>query len=249
MISIVGYIKVDESKPERVDYFIASLKSLEFLKPQFIISLQTPSEELLNKVINALEKTNNSIIEYKTEGDYGMRYSELLKSARYQYVMNFIEDHFCVCDDIKYINSCLDKMEEYKVDICKATFNKIELNSISTIKPIYSDDSFFVFDNNHSNHIEYQKYYGSRYYIGVNFITTKQFAKRFWSRHLGKRPHEYEIAAYDESWRHECIVPKKEILCAIDDSHGEIGTELISRENKKFKKIYDSVIQCSQIQN
>lgn len=239
MISVVGYIKVDEAKPERVDYLIASIRSLQFLGAEFILGLETPTAKLISRVI----KEVSCLKTYNSQGEYGKRYCELLKEANNSYVLNFLEDHFCVCDDIAYIESCVKKMTEYNADVCKATFNRIELNSISTINPLYNDERVFIYDNNYENHLQYQKHYGSRYYLGVNFITTMDFAKKFWGRNLGRRPHEYEVMGYDERWRHTCMIPKQEILCSIDDPHGEAGTELLSRDNKKFKQIYDTAIQ------
>jgi hypothetical protein len=133
-------------------------------------------------------------------------------------------------------------MKIYNADICKASFHKIEINSSTTLHTLLNDEKFIVFDNDLQNHNQYQKHYGSRYYMGVNFFTTKNFAKKFWNRNLGKRPHEYEISSYDESWRHICIIPKNEILCAIDDPHGEYGSHLLVRNEIKFREIYDSII-------
>jgi hypothetical protein len=245
MISIVGFLKLDSTKPERLNYLIATIKSFYFIKNvEFIIALDSPTKEETNKVIKELKDSN---VEYLFKAinnytDYGKVYCDLLKEAKYHFVLNLIEDHFCICDDIQYITNLLITMDKYDASICKATFNQIELNSSHTITPIYNDEEFFVFDNNQQNHTEYEKFYKSRYYIGVNFITTKSFALNFWNRLLGKRPHEYEISPYNENWKHICLIPKKEILASIDDAHGEAGTELLSRNDEKFKKIYDTVI-------
>jgi hypothetical protein len=175
------------------------------------------------------------------DGCYGEKYIEVLNYSDTPYILNFMEDHFCVLDDKRIMEKLLWNMREYKADVCRSTFFQIELNSIKTIKPLYEDDICFIYRNTEENFNEYKKYYGSRYYIGCNFITTRDFALRFWGR-PGQRPHDYEIKDYSKEWGHTIMIPKVEILAPIDDDHGEDGSCLLKRNEPKFRRIYDSVV-------
>jgi len=131
-------------------------------------------------------------------------------------------------------------MKINKVDVCKSSFWQIEQNSKTTIYKIQKENCIFI--NDLSNFNQYQKYYGSRYYIGVNFITTLEFAKRFWNRKFNSnRPHEWEIAKFSKEFEYICMLPDIEIMCAIDDEHGEIGTSLLERKEYKFWNIYNNL--------
>lgn len=91
-----------------------------------------------------------------------------------------------------------------------------------------------VYENSMENYTDYQKYYKSRYYIGVNFITTRKFAERFWNRDCGPRPHEYEVCFYDKEWLHNVMIPSFELMAAVDDPHGEDGSHLLARREDKW---------------
>ena len=93
-----------------------------------------------------------------------------------------------------------------------------------------------------SNFNQYQKYYGSRYYLGTNFITTLWFANKFWNRKFNSnRPHEWEIAKFSKEFEHIAMIPEIEIMASICDSHGEIGTSLLERKEHKFWNIYNTL--------
>lgn len=236
-IAIIGYMKI--ASRERLDYLLATVKSFSFITDkQIIIGIEDITPEIY-LAFNDLHLRNDVIIVNALPLSYGEVYSTFLEATNdCDFVINLMEDHFCILNDEFYLNRCLAKMKKYNASIMKATFHQIEMNSIKTVQPIYEDEDIFIYDNNLSNHTEFQKYYGSRFYIGCNFITTHEFARKFWGRSLGARPHEYEFPAYSEEWRHICAIPKKEILAAIDDPHGEDGTDLLSRNEPKFLELY-----------
>ena len=245
MIDIVANLKIDESKSERFDYFLACIKSLEYLKDtesKFIFNLEGISQRFFDQTDFLFQQMGvNYQLSKISLGDYGTTYTELLKSGSNPYVMNFIEDHFSMIDNFTTLGNILNRMQHNQVDICKATFFQIEQNSSRTLKLIGADEYGKYFINDTYNHNEYQRYYGKRYYIGVNFITTRTFAEKFWDRKLSKRPHEHEVVNFNPEWFHNCMIPNIEILCAIDDNHGEEGTRLLDRKEERFWKIYNSI--------
>lgn len=245
MIDIVGNIKIDESRPERIAYLVASMRSLHFLKDhsKFVLNLTTPSEELYRIVTKELKPFKNVFLSMSpAEKSYGEKYSILLRQCRQNFVLNFLEDHFTVVDHVEEMWHMIANMHGCGADIMKASFWPIEQNSsmdINLQRSPYQHEK--IFKNTFENHQAYCKHYGSRFYIGVNFITTRAFALKFWNRHLGPRPHDYEIANHSPEWEHTCMVPYQEIQCAIDDDHGEPGTCLLKRQEPKWLRIYEEV--------
>lgn len=248
MIGIVGNIKVDENKPERIKYLIACIRSYAFLNGhcKFIIGLDNPSDQLLSIVQHELiEFAGLAIPFYRKDNSYGNQYLRLLNNycQDSDFVINFMEDQFMICDDVDQFKLLLSRMRSYNVDLCKASFFKVEQNSIKKIDGghieskaghIYFNDEYF--------HYQYQQFYKSRYYIGVNFIATKVFSERFWCRDLGKRPHPYEVARYDRNFEHTVIFPNFELQCAIDDDHGELNTCLLKRNDcEKWNTIWNQI--------
>lgn len=250
MLDIVGHIQIDETNPDRVRYLIACIRSYAFLKNdcKFILNLDNPSQKLFNLIKKELTDGGFDFELSKTfySNHYGQTYCKLLEECENEYVLNFIEDAFMM-EDMDFTMACyLSDMDFNKIDILKTCFFRVEQNSSKTLNEINTNISDLadgkMFTNHSSNFIEYQKFYGTRYYIGVNFLTTLQFAKRFWGRDIKtKRPHEYEIVAYDENWIHNVMIPNTEMLAAIDDPHGEVGTDLLSRSEPKFNKIWEEV--------
>lgn len=249
MISIIGNIKIDESNPERIKYLLASIRSYSFLKDhcEIILLLQSPSDELYDVVLPELQNTGCSWILYSTELDkqfqnlsYGKQYCKLIEQCHYDFVLNFMEDQFMIQDDVMKVCSLLAKMQQDNVNVVKSSFHRIELNSATTLRTLDRDEISrsigYSFVNHEDNFKEYQKYYVKRYYIGANFLTTKHFAYKFWYRDLGDRPHEYEISTYGVDWMHTCMIPGEdfELQAPIDDDHGEEGTCLLKRKEKKF---------------
>lgn len=249
MIAIVGYLKIDESKLERIKYLIACIRSYLFLKDhccEFIIGLDSPSEDLRSLVYQELIPFSGKLICFdEPPQSYGQGYCNLLRWTKSEYVLNFMEDQFMVCDSDKKIQDTISIMKEYGVDICKASFWQVERNSISRVETKYqlSLGGEFVFVNGFSNFKLYQQYYKSRYYIGCNFLTTRRVAFKFWNRSLGYRPHRYEVANFDSKWSHIAMVPGIELQAAIDDDHGEPDTCLLKRiDCKKWNEVWRQVV-------
>ena len=78
------------------------------------------------------------------------------------------------------------------------------------------------------------------YYIGNNGIFGKSFGKKYFSRRVENKykPHYFEIKRYDELFKHNLMIPKKEILCAIDDDHGAKDSCLLNRNELKWNEIH-----------
>jgi len=239
VISIVGNIKINDL--QRLKYLKATLWSFELLKEyQLLLNIDCDCITL-DEITIEVEKIGFKNYQLRNEsGNYGEIYCKLLYLVKSDYVINFFEDHFLLLDDKKQLESILMDMKINKVDVCKSSFWQIEQNSKTTIYKIQKENCIFI--NDLSNFNQYQKYYGSRYYIGVNFITTLEFAKRFWNRKFNSnRPHEWEIAKFSKEFEYTCMLPDIEIMCAIDDEHGEIGTSLLERKEDKFWNIYNNL--------
>lgn len=239
MISIVGNIKINDL--QRLKYLKATLWSFELLKEyQLLLNIDCDCITL-DEITTEVEKIGFKNYQLSNEsGNYGEIYCKLLYLVKSDYVINFFEDHFLLLDDKKQLESILMDMKINKVDVCKSSFWQIEQNSKTTIYKIQKENCIFI--NDLSNFNQYQKYYGSRYYLGTNFITTLEFAKRFWNRKFNSnRPHEWEIAKFSKEFEYICMLPDIEIMCAIDDEHGEIGTSLLERKEYKFWNIYNNL--------
>ena len=239
MISIVGNIKINDL--QRLKYLKATLWSFELLKEyQLLLNIDCDCITL-DEITIEVEKIGFKNYQLRNEsGNYGEIYCKLLDLVNSDYVINFFEDHFLLLDDKKQLESILMDMKINKVDVCKSSFWQIEQNSKTTIYKIQKENCIFI--NDLSNFNQYQKYYGSRYYLGTNFITTLWFAKRFWCRKFNsKRPHEWEIAKFSKEFEHIAMIPEIEIMASICDSHGEIGTSLLERKEHKFWNIYNNL--------
>lgn len=251
MLDIIGNIKVDESKPERVKSLFACLRSYEFLKDvaNFQFTLVDASPALIERFAQECKQLWYKFVvhEYYWQSrSYASQYLCMLQYAQNPYVLNFMEDQFMLCDSVAYMEVLLLFMKKHNVDLLKTSFFQVEQNSCQDIQEISGTEyELFknlygkIFVNNEENFKRYQKYYGTRYYIGVNFLTTRDFAFKFWSRDLGPRPHEYEIVSGSEKWLHTAMIPKFEVQAAVDDDHGEPGTCMLARKEPKFLKLYD----------
>ena len=239
MISIVGNIKINDL--QRLKYLKATLWSFELLKEyQLLLNIDCDCITL-DEITIEVEKIGFKNYQLRNEsGNYGEIYCKILDLVSSDYVINFFEDHYLLLDDKNQLESILMDMKINKVDVCKSSFWQIEQNSKTTIYKIQKENCIFI--NDLSNFNQYQKYYGSRYYLGTNFITTLEFAKRFWNRKFNSnRPHEWEITKFSKEFEYICMLPDIEIMCAIDDEHGEIGTSLLERKEYKFWNIYNNL--------
>lgn len=254
MIDIVGNIKVDESKPERIKYLLACIRSYRFLvgRCKFVLCLNQASDYLFNLVKGELLYFKDfALIGDEFDAlNYGKRYCHLLKECNNDYVINFMEDQFMVLDEVNYLEGILNSMKALNTDIMKSSFHTVEYNSIfyapiHTVGPDWlkaGEEYGDYFLNTKQFHDLYQRYYEKRYYIGCNFITTRDFAIKFWNRECGSRPHGYEIVGYSDEWQHKVMFPRQEIQAAIDDDHGEPNTCLLKRDNcEKWNNIWAEV--------
>lgn len=245
MIDIVGCIKLDTTKPERLTYLIACIRSLYEFKSisSFILSLHNDEPVLYDIIRTELRCFENHVL---VKGDNNISYGdEMLRliamgNHNNNFVLNFMEDHFTLCSAQQLFEFC-SHMQLLNAQVCRCTFNEIEYKCAANVKDAHVDDLGIVYEHNAQTHIEFQKPYGTRYFLGVNFITTKQFAQHFWARQLGSKPHYYELPLPVEYYFHTCFVPSKPIQAAIDDDHGEPGSSLLSSNNALFKSVLDSI--------
>lgn len=239
MISIVGNIKITDHT--RLKYLYVTLKSYEFL-------IDAGAELILNidtqfPLYSAYEKLPNVTFTYD-KGNYGKIYTGLLERVSNDYVLNFMEDQFMVMDSAYNLGWIIETMRQNKVDVCKASFFEVEQNSSHNFTA--HNQYGTIFYNTEHNHNRYQNFYGSRYYIGCNFLTTKEFALKFWSREFNSsRPHEWEIAKYSKEWEHIAMIPNIPIQASIDDDHGAEGSCLLKSDNPKFNKLFHTNYQTA----
>jgi hypothetical protein len=246
---------VMELYPERLHYLLCTLHSFKFIKYQCEVFLNF--EGCSPRVQQIIQHEFNEIgfqggVSFITGNYYGHMYTYLLEQCKNEYILNFMEDHFCVLKDPQDIFGLLKWMEITGADVLKASFFEIEQNSIKPFIQYKNANYGTVFNNSPENFKAYCRHYGKRYYIGVNFITTKAFAEKFWRREFeSSRPHEWEIVDYDPAFLHTVMVPNRPVLVAIDDDHGEQGTALVNKlpQNDKFFLIYNIVFNKMQYYN
>lgn len=238
MLDIIGNIKIDLANHTRINYLIACLKSWDFFKDhcRIFLLIEGANTELTDRLNKEVPGT------YLIPSDdkklsYGKKYVDLLSLSERPFVLNFIEDHFTLIDDKDFMLGLLNCMKEKGVDVLKSSFFQIEQNSSKTLKR-YSDTEYGrIFLHDERNHEEYQRHYVNRYYMGVNFITTRAFALKFWDRDMGNTPHPYELSSYSREWEYRCMIPSREIQCAVEDNHGEDGTCILMRKEEKWDRI------------
>lgn len=239
MLDIIGNIKIDLANHTRINYLIACLKSWDFFKDhcRIFLLIEGANTELTDRLNKEVPGT------YLIPSDdkklsYGKKYVDLLSLSENPFVLNFIEDHFTLIDDKDFMLGLLNCMKEKGVDVLKSSFFQIEQNSSKTLKR-YSDTEYGrIFLHDERNHEEYQRHYVNRYYMGVNFITTRAFALKFWDRDMGNTPHPYELSSYSREWEYRCMIPSREIQCAVEDNHGEDGTCILMRKEEKWDRIF-----------
>lgn len=268
MITTIGSIKVDESRPERVKYYYASLCSLidwpEIVGNYIVLNLEQSSDELKRETRRIFERKLGSLFanrliihDYDTsiKNDYGKNYIDLINEYSHygDYILNFQEDHFLDCD-LKYLTEILWLARRNGIDVIRATFNEIEkkciLNTKLSLPMDYkvkprnpSELELLISWMDRENFAKFQEPYGKRFWMGNNSIMSVRFAKEYYNK-PGTNPREYEQEYYPEDQvRPEYMlgVPKNRILAAIDDPHGEPGSNLLSKPSLKFSRIWESI--------
>ena len=200
--------------------------------------IRTQTQNQFNTTKNIIMDQTNYALNDKTAVVIGAQ----LDKVNSQYVINFMEDQFMVIDSKDKIHDLIIIMSSYDIEECKCSFFEIEQNSSKYIYGHYDKSYGLIYENNKANHLLYQKYYHSRFHIGVNFFTSTSFAKSFWKRKFDSNtPHKWEISKHDASFIHNVLIPNIEIQCAIDDEHGEKGTCLLERKEDKFWNIYSAL--------
>lgn len=253
MLDIVGNIKIDPANNTRINYLIACLKSWDFFKDhcRIILCIEGADTELINRLNKEVPGTY--IIPSDDKLSYGKRYLDILALCVNPFVLNFIEDHFTLLDDAEFMKGMLNCMKEKNVDVLKSSFFQIEQNSCKTLKRFSDTEYGRIFLHDERNHQEYQRHYVSRYYMGVNFITTREFALKFWNRDLGSTPHPYELSSYSREWEYRCMIPSRELQCAVEDNHGEDGSCILMRKEEKWEKIFHTkpskLVSLSPLEN
>jgi hypothetical protein len=247
-LDIIGNIKLDETKPERIRYCLACIESLLFLRNhcKFILNLDSPSPELFKQILNKLRacRFDFDLMETKAElnQNYGEKYCFLLGESNADYILNFHEDHFTVCNDLTEMSRLLKASKNFNASVIRCSFNAIEKRSCANIKSIYNGNDLCVFEMNWENFPKFRYNEYQRYFWGTNAILTKEFAQKIWDRKFNSlRPHEWEISGYNEELKHICVVPQFEIQASIDDPHGEENSHLLARQEHKFWTIYNNI--------
>jgi hypothetical protein len=240
MIDIIGNIKVDESNTTRINYLKASLQSFNSLDANIVIHMEGASTSLIQQIRPYAGK--NALLLNNISGDYGEVYRQLMGTyAKNDYVLNFMEDHFLMASQ-EDVFEIICEMQNHDIDLCKATFYDIEINSVLAIDKKHKDFYTISWDNDMENFHLYQKYYGIRYYIGVNAIMSREFAWRIWNSSKGASPHHYEQKEFNPQFFHKACIPVVELLCSIDDDHGEARTCLLNRNEEKFNRIWNEIL-------
>lgn len=237
MLDIVGNIKlkatIDESIVERLNYLLMVIDSFSYLSKSSKIYLNVDNSEYINIIKNDLIK-NNFDFELTNETDYfNKTYVDFLQKSDKKYIQHFEEDHISICNDINYINKILRLGDKYGVDLIKSTFYQLEIDSHFNVTPIYEDSLCKIMRMDLTNYTIINKM-KKRFYIGTNCIFNKEFAIKFWNRDLKSyTPHPYEIREYNTFYEHTLMVPKKEILCALNDDHGVLNNCYLKRKDIK----------------
>lgn len=214
MIDVIGNIIINNITRQK--YFDASLYSL------------TNIECCIDKTIITIDSNLY----------HGSQMLVNIGESKSNYLMNFEEDHFCVCNEENKLNKLLEICDAYKVDVIKSSFCYIENVSAKNVTGVtFENDLVKIFRMNYDNFMEFQKPYIERYYLGTNCIFQREYAKRFFSQKIAPKPHDYEIRSFFIDYEYMCAVPKFEILRAIDDDHGEPNTCMINNPTQQFLEL------------
>lgn len=231
MLSLIGNIKITSNI--RFQYLLCVIKSFYFAK-DIIKNIHINIENLNNIDKNTLDKTLQHFKEYQLynqSGNFGNIYSSLINKINTRYFWHFEEDHFCILDD----TNTLENILKLDFDLCRSSFYYIEKKCSKEIKPIKESKYGNIYIMTKENWQQFSKPYGDRYYIGNNSIFNLEFGKKYWSRKIdGSRPHVFEVPSYNKNLEHTMFIPNQELLCAIDDNHGEPKSCLLERNNDKF---------------
>ncbi len=250
---IIGNIKIDETRQERIHYFFATLLSYRCFQNYGIgITLNDCSSDLFTKTLRLLTDHFPSfslasihaekLTEYKPPINY--RCKQISDRLNYwdaialhqpnmnKFYITFEEDHFCMMENDAFYTNIEDAFKNRNVDLIRASFNDIEKGSAKDLGHEFTK-GFKVFKMDEKNHATFCQRYGYRYFIGTNTIIRTEFAKRFYSR-AGTTPHHFELGAYNNEFEYICGIPEIKIMECIDDEHGEPRSNLLAKPTEKF---------------
>lgn len=248
MIDIIGNIRIDESKPDRVKYFVATLISFRTLfaaNAVMYLSVQDPGPKM-QRLLQKLVKEFPIHLIPPSPTSFGATMQNALaeataKNPDRKFYIHFEEDHFLELSNATLLLNLLEYMKENNAKVCRASFHKIELGSQRYVeygKTI--SDHGYLFEMNWQNYMAFQgEWMGGRYFIGTNCIFSRSFAWKLWSStadgKTSQKPHDYERSQFEEALIHNVIIPKFEILRSLDDDHGLVGSSMTLNPSVKYK--------------
>lgn len=219
MIDIIGNIKIEGEI--RKKFFKASFYSLQ---KQLLILCD------INPYFFIEQKEHNS--------PHGATMLKLIKQSKEDYYLNFEEDHFCVLQDGQKFKKMLNLAKQYDVDNIRISFHYIEHDCASFVTDtIYDDADVKIFRMTERTFNQFKTKF-DRYYLGTNGIFKKSFGERLFLRNpSGQKPHHFEIRNYEKAMEYICMVPKFEILRAIDDDHDAPNSCMLRNPTPEFLEL------------
>ncbi|MEK6879508.1 MAG: hypothetical protein AABY22_07875, partial [Nanoarchaeota archaeon] len=170
MIDVLGNIKLDMSKPIRIKYFLMTLLSIKDIFNPPVINIENLSDGLYYLINDFCKKNgmNNTLILGLSDTFPVIQDILLNKYCFTPYYLNFEEDHFCVLNNKKHLETIIKSSVKHDVDIIRATFYEIEIKSSSVVIYDYDDELCWIFRMDTNNFKLFQLYYNKRFYVGNN---------------------------------------------------------------------------------
>lgn len=215
MIDIIGNIVI--SSPIREKFYFASRNSL-------LSRLQA------NNLIGQY-----NVITNQPEKAHGQAMLKLIDTCQNDYYLNFEEDHVCVLNDMAKFKKMLKLAKQYDVDVIRISFYKIEHDCASFVtEPIYEDNDVKIIRMTERAFQQFKTKL-DRYYLGTNGIFKKSFGEKMFKRNpSGTKPHNFEVRNYEKAMEYTCLIPKFEILRAIDDDHDAANSCMLRNPTHEF---------------
>ena len=241
MLDFVGNIKLFNK--ERLRYLLATLKSFEFVAKEVSVYLNIEQgKALIAPVTEFLSQTGFKKIHLVSRtGSYGQVYSELLSRCKNLFIMHLEEDHFCMANDISWIEKMIETAHQTRTEVIRGTFFRMHKEIYKNAVALFENDDFKVMRLNQKLFEEVSKP-GEDFFMCNNVIFKRELAKRYWGRPIKThRPHEFEIPGYRDDFRHSLMTLKQEFLRPIDDDHGIPASCCLHNPEKKWTDTYYSI--------